>query len=313
MTTLQKIRDGTYYLIWVDRNERHQMSTQAVQFDDFSSSCMLVVRPVSGSAVELNLKTNPIKRALITGQTFSDIASVFVIHNCVGQKMEKTSSSLWSARLGTGTFKPSYDYGKSRISFVLIIDFKPIKTAPTKTGSEYVLSHLSQLWYKKTMSDVTFKVDDKSIATHALILASGSPVFAAMFQNDCKESRERVVEIVDFDSDVIKAMLKFLYTGRVLFTSVNVSNLLMAAEKYGIESLKRECAHHLIGKFTVTNAVDYLVLAHVNNVPNLRKAALDFMSKRAKSICSQPEWKSTIKNYPDLCFEAMQIMAKDNI
>jgi hypothetical protein len=60
----------------------------------------------------------------------------------------------------------------------------------------------------------------------------------------------------------------------------------------------------------VENAGEYLVLAHRINCVKLRESSLDFMAKNAKAICSRrEEWIEIIKNYPELCFEVMQLMA----
>ena len=90
----------------------------------------------------------------------------------------------------------------------------------------------------------------------------------------------------------------------------DLPELMVAADKYAIDSLKEECGQHLSQNLTVENAGEYLVLAHRINCVKLRESSLDFMAKNAKAICSRrKEWIEIINNYPELCFEVMQLMA----
>jgi speckle-type POZ protein len=143
-----------------------------------------------------------------------------------------------------------------------------------------------------------------------LILASGSPVLAAMFENDFEEKRKRIANITDIRSNIFENLLRYIYTGEVaLETEVeDVTELLIAAEKYAVETLKEECALYLSRDLKVENAARYLVLAHLHNSTMLHEATLQFMSENAKAVCARKDWMDIIKNYPELCFQATQLM-----
>jgi speckle-type POZ protein len=196
------------------------------------------------------------------------------------------------------------------ISFDILIDLTPDSVISMKKGTQHVLDHLLNLWHTKTLSDVTFNCKrNTSIKAHTLILASGSPVLAAMFQHNFRENQEKVVIIKDTNPNVLEELLCYIYTGK--FNSernVDVAELLVAADKYAVETLKEECALFLSRKLTVENAAQYLVLAHLHNSSKLHEASLDFISKNAKAICSRKDWMEIIKNYPELCFQATQLI-----
>lgn len=59
-------------------------------------------------------------------------------------------------------------------------------------------------------SDVCVLIGDKKICAHKIILSARSPVFAAMFAI----GTNNIVNIVDADYDVFKAMVQFIYTGK---------------------------------------------------------------------------------------------------
>ncbi|XP_046450190.1 speckle-type POZ protein-like [Daphnia pulex] len=195
------------------------------------------------------------------------------------------------------------------LCFDIFIDFTPDSVISVKKGSRHVLDHLLNLWNTKTLSDVTFNCKNKNIKAHTLILASGSPVLAAMFQHNFRENQEKVVEIKDINPEVFEELLCYIYNGN--FNSgrnVDAAELLVAADKYAVEALKEECALVLSRELKVENAAQYLVLAHLHDSPKLHEASLDFISKNAKAICSSKDWMEITKNYPELCFQATQLI-----
>lgn len=159
------------------------------------------------------------------------------------------------------------------------------------------------------MADATFECKGKTITAHTLILASGSTVLAAMFQGDFIENQERVVKITDIMPEVFEQLLCYIYTGDADLKNGDAENLMIAADKYAIDSLKEVCSLHLSTNITVRSASRYLVLSHLHNSAKLREYVLTFMSKNAKAICSRNDWMRLIQNYPDeLCFQATKVM-----
>jgi speckle-type POZ protein len=200
--------------------------------------------------------------------------------------------------------------GKSgSLGFDILIDLNPESVISIKKGSQHVLDHLLNLWNTKTLSDVTFNCQGKSIKAHTLILASGSPILAAMFQHNSRENQQKVVAIKDTNLEVFEELLCYIYTGN--FNSgrnVDVAELLIAADTYAVETLKEECALILSRKLKVGNAARYLVLSYDHHSPKLYEASIDFITKNAKAVCSRKDWMTIIKNYPEICFQVTQLM-----
>ena len=174
-------------------------------------------------------------------------------------------------------------------------------------GEKNVLTHLSQLLEDQTLSDVTFQVQGESIKAHSILVSAGSPVLAAMFQQDFIEKHTRDVKIQDTKAKVFKQLLRYIYTGKApeIGNEDIARDLLVAADKYAVESLKEECIEILIEKLSVGNAIPILILAHLHSAPKLLQATLLFMSLNGKAVCSRSmEWKQLMKSYPDLCYTA---------
>jgi hypothetical protein len=126
-----------------------------------------------------------------------------------------------------------------------------------------------------------------------------------------KKKKERTVVITDIQSNVFDHLLRYIYTGYADMNSVNVAELLITADKYGMNSLKEECALNLSLRLSVENATRNLILAHLHNSTILHQSTLDFMSKNAKAVCFRKDWKDLLSKYPELAFAAIQLMVKD--
>ena len=194
----------------------------------------------------------------------------------------------------------------------MLIDFQPSADSSPylTTGQSNVLRHLSSLFEDQTFADVTFKVKSETLKAHSNILASGSAVLSTMFQQDFIEGRTKVVDINDTEPQVFRQLLQYLYTGKAdLFEEEDMAyDLLMAANKYGVDSLKEECAFVLQQTLQVENATRVLITAHLHSAVQLYETTLSFIAKNGKSICSRPEWFDLMRYYPTICFQATQLM-----
>ena len=130
------------------------------------------------------------------------------------------------------------------------------------------------------MSDFCLIVGEKELKVHKIILGARSPYFKAMFSSENEENRKNLVEITDFELEVIEALLKFLYTGKIPEMNEEfVRDLLRATDYFQVEQLKSKCEDFLIGKLSVANAADTILLADSCNSTKLKNKALEFVKK----------------------------------
>ena len=128
-------------------------------------------------------------------------------------------------------------------SVTLFIDY-----GSTETVEKQIVNRLLDMFLAQKLCDVQFEFEEEdSVDAHTMILASGSPVFAAMFQCGLSESQSRTVTINDFDSEVFCQLLIFLYTGTAPKCKEEriTQSLFEASDKYDVESLKNECVKEL--------------------------------------------------------------------
>lgn len=97
---------------------------------------------------------------------------------------------------------------------------------------------LAQLFENQAFSDCMLMCNGREFGVHKALLAARSPVFAAMFEHGMRESQSDRVDVTDVDPDVMKEMLRFMYTGNAPSLDKMADDLLAAADKYQLDRLK---------------------------------------------------------------------------
>lgn len=100
-----------------------------------------------------------------------------------------------------------------------------------KVPDSELADNMNNLLETGNFSDMALKNNNIKIPVHKAILAARSPVFAAMFQHDLEENKQGFVSITDLDIDVLREMLRFIYTGKVTKLDTMADSLLAAADK----------------------------------------------------------------------------------
>lgn len=330
MVEAQQLRDGLFSISWHNPNARpsdHIFSKDVTNFKEIFQFCQLHYKVV-GQNIILEMQIQLAKKWK------QEKMIVHATKDGVRQKLSLVESkwtASWNGHVnncsrgcrpsqqfyGVGEYQRhcgscgSYSVPVSKVGFEILIDLFPDREASEQKKAHHVLDHLLYLWESKTLSDVTFKCKGTSIKAHSMILASASSVLAATFQNDFEESKDRIVEIKDINPHILERLLRYVYTGEAAadgkIPDEDVEELLTAADKYAIESLKKECAAHMSEILSVENATRFLLLAHLHNLTKLYESSLDFMKKN-KAVCSHMNWMDLMKNYPELCFQATQLI-----
>ncbi|XP_044015191.1 speckle-type POZ protein-like [Aphidius gifuensis] len=192
---------------------------------------------------------------------------------------------------------------------VLTISIKLVtvlKSLPPQINRPLISGLLSWLQNEK-FSDIVLEVDGKDLKAHKMILSIKSPVFSAMFDYESmKESRDNRVVIKDIDADVVEQMLEYIYTEKTPSKIDDcVYDLIGAADKYQIDDLKEICENNLMGKITVDNAVDTLIVADRYDTKKLKNKVIEFI-KQNLSIVNSADFKNLQLQDANLAFEILR-------
>ncbi|XP_028617137.1 TD and POZ domain-containing protein 4-like [Grammomys surdaster] len=170
---------------------------------------------------------------------------------------------------------------------------------------------LGELWENSLFTDCCLLVGGQEFRVHKAILGARSPVLKAMFEHEIEESLRNHVEIHDLDSQVFKEMMGFIYTGKAphLHSHSMATDVLAAADKYGLEDLKVLCEDALYRSLSVENAAQTLILADLHSREELKSQALYFISVHASEVSQTSGWKSMVESHPHLVAEAFLSLA----
>ncbi|XP_057340069.1 speckle-type POZ protein-like [Microplitis mediator] len=167
--------------------------------------------------------------------------------------------------------------------------------------SKFFMAHdYEKLYESKMGSDVELIVQEKKFQAHKVVLMVRSPVFQAMLTTDMRENREKTITIKDMESVVFKSMLEFIYTDKVNDLDDVAEQLLEAADKYQIHTLKDICAESLCKSVTIDNASRLLSLAYLHNAKEMLEFILNFIIINASHVTKTEEYKMMIELHPSL-------------
>ena len=141
-----------------------------------------------------------------------------------------------------------------------------------------------RLFESGEFSDVIFTADGEKLPVHKSILSTRSPVFKAMFNHNVLEKHQPVIDLKDIRYKALKELFRFMYSGKVNDLDEIAIDLLIAAEKYHLNSLKDICEKHLYSDISTNNAVEYLKLADTYNATQLKSKTIDFIASHSEEI-----------------------------
>lgn len=141
------------------------------------------------------------------------------------------------------------------------------------------MPNFKQLYDEKLFADMSITSSDGvTFKAHKAVLAARSPVLCEMLKSG--EVANGCIVINDVSSDVLKQLLKFLYTAEVENLEAIVWDLIVAADKLLVQRLKYYCSNHI--RDTLSSETIFKALSLIDRIPKLSglfKHCVDFIDK----------------------------------
>lgn len=148
----------------------------------------------------------------------------------------------------------------------------------------------------KQFCDVTLQLPGKDFQAHKLVLATRSPVFAAMFKHETSEKQSGIVNIPDCDPESFPEFLDYIYSGKLENISVRSAvHVYKTADKYDVQALKKFCVEYMTQNLKIDNFCDIVVLAEEYDEALLFSAAQKFFNRNLRDILASDEWKTLFR------------------
>ncbi|CAN6195621.1 unnamed protein product [Urochloa humidicola] len=177
------------------------------------------------------------------------------------------------------------------------------------------------------LADVSFRVEGETFAAHRLVLAARSPVFKAALYGEMAESKaSSVVAIEDMRAPTFRSMLDYMYHGTLPVATmpeemddaamnVEFQHLYVAADRYGLDTLKEICEEVLCANVSVSTVLSNLVFAEERTCKKLKARCLDFLAveENFKEVAVTSEYFDIMKDTPSLLAEVQNWFKRPTI
>uniref|UniRef100_A0A0N5CAB1 Speckle-type POZ protein-like (inferred by orthology to a human protein) n=1 Tax=Strongyloides papillosus TaxID=174720 RepID=A0A0N5CAB1_STREA len=187
-----------------------------------------------------------------------------------------------------------------------IIDFKyenhdnseastNISIPPSKLLSDYGNLFGSPLFY-----DCVIKVEDTEIQVQKAVLAARSPTFHDIYSSASEESQTNIIEIKDFNVEVVREMLKYIYTDEVSDIHNMADQMFEIANKYGLDRLKAIAEQSMCSSLSIENVLERFALSDKYPTEWLKECCEEIILKNMECLSKTKDWKKYIRSNPSL-------------
>lgn len=150
---------------------------------------------------------------------------------------------------------------------------------------------LSSLLDNTSTYDITFKTSNGSVSGHRVVIAAGSPVLNAMLYGGLKESTENEITLPSIDAETFKALVSFIYTGKINIDPENCYKILDASNYFNISVLLDRCVNFIETLLNSENVCTIAVFASDKIIDSLLKICNDYMMRNIYKIIHTPDFK----------------------
>jgi speckle-type POZ protein len=144
------------------------------------------------------------------------------------------------------------------------------------------------------------------------------PVFWVEFYGPMRNESRRSVTVEDMQPAVFRGLLHFIYTDSLPFMDdlddddEMLRHLLVAADRYGIERMKRMCERKLCQDLYVETVATTLALADQHHCSQLKDACIEFInsSDRMDDVVASDGYKHLKRECPAIFADIWEKAAK---
>nr|CAB3471114.1 unnamed protein product [Digitaria exilis] len=181
---------------------------------------------------------------------------------------------------------------------------------------------LGELLRSEKGADVTFLVAGECIPAHRSVLAARSPVFMAELLGDMKEKAPAARVVVDdMEPEVFRTLLRFVYTDTVPEleeeegeeVTLMAQHLLEAADRYGMERLKKICVEKVSNGISLDTVATTLALAEQHGCSQLKSRCMGFIlatPENYRGVAETEGYKHLEASCPSVVAELLELKVK---
>jgi len=138
--------------------------------------------------------------------------------------------------------------------------------------------------------------DGSELRCQRVKLAEASPVFRAMLNQDCEETRTNRIKL--FQPETVETFFGFIKRGKKIYDKRLTLDLLRLCHMYDVKDLQDMCAEYLEKNILIAdaNVVEIWSLAETFDNKKLKERALDHLGEKKKMMDVVPGLRETLKD-----------------
>jgi len=138
--------------------------------------------------------------------------------------------------------------------------------------------------------DMEIIAGSETYRVHQVIMAGKSDYFRAIMSSQLREAREKRVTFEDLDPEIMRTVIEFCYTNQVPLNDDNFDQVLSAAFRFCIESLKGACIKFIESRITASNCIRLIHSFQQYNLEQLVDKAIGSCLENFDRVCETPEF-----------------------
>lgn len=127
------------------------------------------------------------------------------------------------------------------------------------------------------------------IKAHRVILSSVSDYFSAMFTNNLSESFKTDIEMNDIDGNALKALIDYIYTGKIDLNDLNVFKILQVANFLQLDSVVKQGCDFLSNNLKITNCVSIYRFGEEQSLSQLKSISYKYLIENFEKLATNRE------------------------
>lgn len=162
---------------------------------------------------------------------------------------------------------------------------------------EKLNEELGELLSSGAFSDVSFRVGDKVLKAHKVVLAARSPFFRALLTGGLVETRQNVIDFEDAQSpEEFEALLRYLYSRTIDYANISdyIVPLFTLATRCEARGLKHTLESLIAFNLDSSNVASLLVLADQLTALSLKQSAIEFIKKNPSDVTYEDDAQKTL-------------------
>ncbi|XP_038630308.1 BTB/POZ domain-containing protein 17-like [Scyliorhinus canicula] len=184
-----------------------------------------------------------------------------------------------------------------------------------------LVNTFSALFNKEDFSDIKLIVNKKlTLNAHKFILVVRSDVFRTLLDTErWSDAKDQTVHLTEEEEclDHFQDFLRYLYSGSVTLSTVNVLPLHLLSEKYNVQELRESCQQFMLANVAAPGssncAITWQRYAKLTGLTQLEEKCLSFTTWNIDTIIESPDWISMEPHQLSALLQRSDLVVEDEV